>query len=54
VELAAEAREDLRRRGVSPAAARWRGALDDRLRRLIAERRYHRARARLAASLESA
>ena len=54
VELAAEAREDLRRRGVSPAPDRWRGALDDRLRRLIAARRYHRARAWLAASLESA
>jgi siroheme synthase-like protein len=54
VELAAEAREDLRRRGVSPGPARWRGALDERLRRLIAARRYRRARARLAGSLESA
>jgi siroheme synthase-like protein len=54
VELAAEAREDLRRRGVSPGPARWRGALDDRLRRLIADRRYRQARARLAGSLESA
>ena len=54
VELAAEAREDLRRRGVSPGPARWRGALDERLRRLIADRRYRQARARLAGSLESA
>ena len=54
VELAAEAREDLRRRGVSPGPARWRGALDERLRRLIAGRRYRRARARLAGSLGSA
>jgi siroheme synthase-like protein len=54
VELAAEAREDLRRRGASPGPARWRGALDDRLRRLIAGRRYRQARARLAGSLESA
>ena len=54
VDLAAEAREDLRRRGVSPGPARWRGALDDRLRRLIADRRYRQARARLAGSLESA
>jgi len=54
VELAAEAREDLRRRGVSPGPARWRGALDDRLRRLIADRRYRQARAQLARRLESA
>jgi siroheme synthase-like protein len=54
VELAAEARGDLRRRGVSPGPARWRGALDERLRRLIADRRYRQARARLAESLESA
>ena len=54
VELAAEAREDLRRRGVSPGPARWRGGLDERLRRLIADRRYRQARARLAGSLESA
>ena len=54
VELAAEAREDLRRRGVSPGPARWRGALDERLRRLIADRGYRQARARLAGSLESA
>ena len=54
VELAAEAREDLRRRGVSPGPARWRGALDERLRWLIADRRYRQARARLAGSLESA
>ena len=52
VELAADAREDLRRRGESPGPARWRGALDDRLRRLIADRCYHQARERLAASLE--
>ena len=54
VELAAEAREDLRRRGVSADPARWRGALDERFRRLIADRRYPQARARLAGSLESA
>jgi siroheme synthase-like protein len=54
VELAASVREDLRQRAVSPAAARWRGALDGRLRRLIADRRYRQARARLARSLEPA
>lgn len=54
VELAAEAREDLRRRGVSPGPAGWRGALDERLRRLIADRRYRQARTRLAGRLESA
>jgi siroheme synthase-like protein len=54
VELAAEARDDLRRRRRSPDAARWRGALDGRLRRLIADRRYRQARAQLAQSLESA
>lgn len=54
VELAAEAREDLRRRGRSPGPAGWRGALDGRLRRLIADRRYRQARAHLARSLESA
>jgi siroheme synthase-like protein len=54
VELAAEARADLRRRGTSAPAARWRGALDARLRRLVAERRYRQARAQLRRSLESA
>jgi siroheme synthase-like protein len=54
VELAAEARDDLRRRRRSPDAARWRRALDGRLRRLIADRRYRQARAQLARSLESA
>jgi precorrin-2 dehydrogenase/sirohydrochlorin ferrochelatase len=54
VELAAEAREDLRRRAASASPARWRGALDGSLRRLIAARRYRQARARLARSLESA
>jgi len=47
-------RDDLRRRRRSPDAARWRGALDGRLRRLIADRRYRQARAQLAQSLESA
>ena len=37
VEVAADAREDLRRRAVSPGPARWRGALDAGLRRLIAD-----------------
>jgi precorrin-2 dehydrogenase / sirohydrochlorin ferrochelatase len=54
VELAAEAREDLRRRRRSPGPAGWRAALDGRLRRLIAARRYRQARAHLARSLESA
>ena len=54
VELAAEARDDLRRRRRSPDAARWRRALDGRLRRLIADRRYRQARTQLAQSLESA
>jgi siroheme synthase-like protein len=54
VELAAEARADLRRRGRSAPAARWRDALDARLRRLVAERRYREARARLRRSLGSA
>ena len=49
-----DAREDLRRRAVSPGAARWRGALDAGLRRLIADKRYRQARARLARNLESA
>jgi precorrin-2 dehydrogenase/sirohydrochlorin ferrochelatase len=54
VELAAEARDDLCRRGRSPGPAGWRGALDGRLRRLIAARRYRQARAHLAGRLESA
>ena len=54
VDLAAEAREDLRRRAASPGPARWRGALDAGLRRLIADKRYRQARARLARNLESA
>ena len=54
VEVAADAREALRRRAVSPGPARWRGALDAGLRRLIADKRYRRARARLARNLESA
>ena len=54
VELAADAREDLRRRSASPGPARWRGALDAGLRRLIADKRYRQARARLARNLESA
>ena len=54
VEVAADAREDLRRRAVSPGPARWRGALDGGLRRLIADKRYRQARARLARNLESA
>jgi precorrin-2 dehydrogenase/sirohydrochlorin ferrochelatase len=54
VELAAEARADLRRRGRAPGPAAWRGALDGRLRRLIADRRYRQARAHLARRLEPA
>jgi len=54
VEMAAEAREDLRRRAVSTGPARWRRALDGGLRRLIADKRYRQARARLARNLESA
>jgi len=54
VEVAADARDDLRRRSVSPGPARWRGALDADLRRLIADKRYRQARARLARNLESA
>lgn len=54
VEMAADAREDLRRKAVSPGPARWRGALDGGLRRLIADKRYRQARARLARNLESA
>ena len=54
VEMAAEAREDLRRRAVSTGPARWRRTLDGGLRRLIADKRYRQARARLARNLESA
>jgi precorrin-2 dehydrogenase/sirohydrochlorin ferrochelatase len=54
VELAAAAREDLRKRAVSAGPARWRGALDGGLRRLIADKRYRQARARLQRSLEPA
>ncbi len=54
VELAAEARDELRKRAASPGAERWRGALDGRLRRLIADRRYREARARLVRSLAPA
>ena len=54
VELAADVREDLRRRGAPAASARWRRALDGGLRRLIADKRYRQARARLAQNLESA
>jgi siroheme synthase-like protein len=55
VDLAADARAALRARSVSVSPAWWRRALDDgRLRRLIAARRYRRARRRLARSLESA
>jgi precorrin-2 dehydrogenase/sirohydrochlorin ferrochelatase len=54
VELAADVRRDFRKRGVSPGPARWRGALDGHLRRLIADKRYRQARQRLARSLESA
>lgn len=54
VEMAAEAREDLRRRAATAGPARWRSALDGGLRRLIADKRYRQARARLARDLESA
>lgn len=54
VEVAAAARADLRRRAVSRSGARWRAALDAPLRRMIASKRYLRARARLARRLESA
>lgn len=53
VELAADVRRDLRERAVSPGPERWRGALDPRLRRLIADRRYRQARRRLARTLET-
>jgi precorrin-2 dehydrogenase len=54
VEMAADAREELRRNAVTPGPARWRGALDGGLRKLIADKRYRQARARLARNLESA
>jgi precorrin-2 dehydrogenase/sirohydrochlorin ferrochelatase len=54
VEMAAEARDDLRRRAVTAGPARWRSALNGGLRRLIADKRYRQARARLARALESA
>ena len=54
VEVAAEVRRDLRARAISPGPARWRGALDRRFRRLIAEKRYRLARERLARALGSA
>ena len=54
VELAAEARADLRRRGRSAPAARWRDALGAPLRRLVAERRYREARVEISRNLESA
>ena len=54
VELAAEARADRRRRGATAPGARWRDALDARLRRLVAARRYRQARARLRRGLASA
>lgn len=54
VELAADVRRDFRGRGVSPGPARWRGALDGHLRRLIADKRYRQARQQLARNLESA
>ena len=54
VELAADARADLRRRTLSRSGARWSAALDAPLRRLIAAGRYRQARARLARNLESA
>ena len=54
VELAADVRQELRERGVTPDAHRWRGALAGQLRRLVADKRYRQARRRLARSLESA
>ena len=55
VDLAADARADLRTRGVSASPGRWQRALGDRrVRRLIAGGRYRRARRMLARSLESA
>jgi precorrin-2 dehydrogenase/sirohydrochlorin ferrochelatase len=54
VEVAAEVRQDLRARAMSADASRWRRALDGGLRRLIAGRRYAKARARLARALGAA
>jgi len=54
VEVAAEVRQDLRARAMSADASRWRRALDGGLRRLIAGRRYAKARARLARALGGA
>jgi precorrin-2 dehydrogenase len=53
VELAAGARADLQARSTPAGPAQWRRALDGRLRRLIADRRYREARRQLARSLES-
>ena len=54
VELAAEAREDLRRRGIRADGRRWRRALDGGLRWLIARGHLTGARARLARALGAA
>jgi siroheme synthase-like protein len=55
VDLAADARADLRTRGVSASPRRWQRALGDRrVRRLIAGGRYRRARRMLVLRLESA
>ena len=53
VEVAAEARRDLRARK-SAGPARWRGAIDATVRRLVASRRYRQARERLTRRVESA
>jgi len=54
VDLAADARADLRARAVSASPRRWQRALGDRrVRRLIADGRYRRARRMLTRSLES-
>ena len=55
VDLAAEARANLRARAVSASPGRWQGALGDRrMRRLIADGRHRQARRMLARRLESA
>jgi precorrin-2 dehydrogenase / sirohydrochlorin ferrochelatase len=54
VEVAAEARRELRARRSAPEPARWRGAIDIMVRRLIANKRYRQARERLARRVESA
>ena len=54
VEVAADVRQDLRARAMPADASRWRRALDGGLRRLIAGRRYAKARARLARALGAA